>query len=99
MNLNEMVLCDDNGNFHYQGCIAKPFQHYYTRAEWFVVVGELTSPEHKIWMAQGHTLDMRMLAVSAIDWYLKTKAEVAGAPIPPLAPEAPMEICNEQPAV
>lgn len=73
MNLNEQVLMDTAGNWHFQGVIAKPFQHYSTRADWLVVVGEADAQDQKVWFCSTPSLDVRLIAVSAIDWFIKQR--------------------------
>lgn len=91
MNLAEQILMDSAGNYHYQGCIAKPFSHHYTRAEWLVVVGGATDPQHQVWFCQNQTVDARTVALAAIDWFIKART--------PVEIQTPPEASNDQPAV
>jgi hypothetical protein len=91
MNLTDHILCDSNGNYHHQGCIAKPFSHHFTRAEWLVVVGGLEDAQHQVWHCQNQTLDARVVAMAAIDWFLKSRNPTPIETLP--------EGCHVQPAV
>lgn len=91
MNLNEQLLQDISGNYHYQGVQAKPHQHFTNRNEWLVVVGDHDATEHKVWFCSTPSLDVRMICVSAIDWYIKQKNAEAN---PPQA-----EVVNDKPKV
>lgn len=71
MKYEDQILMDQNGNYLYQGCIAKPYQHFYTRAEWLVVVGEVEAQNHRVWICQNPTIDLKAIALAAIDWYQK----------------------------
>src|SRR5690606_29624627 len=71
----DQVLMDTNGNYLYQNCIAKPYQHFYARNEWLIVVGNVDEPNHRVWICQNPTIDVRALACAAIDWFLKTQEQ------------------------
>lgn len=95
MNLAEHILVDSNGNYHYQGCIAKPFSHHFTRSEWLVIVGGLEDSQHQIWHSINPTIDARMIAMAAIDWFIKLRN-----PLPvPMNQEVQPEAPNDQPEV
>lgn len=80
MELKDQVLMDTSGHYHYQGIVAKPFQHFTNRAEWLVVVGPLNEGEHKVWFCNTPSLDVRMICVSAIDWFIKERDRLLNPP-------------------
>ena len=95
MNLEDQILMDTNGNFLYQGCIAKPFSQYYCRNEWLVVVGGVNDPQHQVWHTPNPSPDARTVALAAIDWFIKnhsTKSLKNDS-------EEIIEVCDDKPTV
>lgn len=75
INLQEMLLADTNGNYHYKGIVVKVYQNYANKTDWVFFVG-YAGAQAKCWSPDtSKEITINQAMIDAVEWYLQDSSK------------------------